>query len=132
MEIKYLYKIIQIRLEPTNPVLQVYILVHLTNVLVGNGSLKRTIYGYIWGIIFTCSTYYRVMFFCLFMYFTLSGWIYIMLLKIIFCINTQRMCTNANNIGKVNVEMQTKSDKVELLPNHFLSWNKWINVFSSS
>ena len=35
--------------------------VHLTNVLIENGSLKRTIYCYIWGITFTCSTYYRVM-----------------------------------------------------------------------
>ena len=33
----------------------------MTNVIIGNGSLKLTIYCYIWGIIFTCSTYYRVL-----------------------------------------------------------------------
>jgi len=46
-----------------NPVLQAYVRVHLTNVLIGNGSLKRTIYCYICyiDIILTCSTYYRVM-----------------------------------------------------------------------
>ena len=88
MEIKYLYKIIQIRLKPTNPVLQVYILVHLTNVLIGNGSLKRTIYGYIWGIIFTCSTCYPVMLliFCLFTYFILSRSIYNSLTEIEVCV----------------------------------------------
>ena len=53
MEIKCLCKIIQIWLEPTNPVLQAYVRVHLTNVLIDNGSLKRPIYVYIWGIIFT-------------------------------------------------------------------------------
>ena len=56
-------KIIQIWLEPSNPLLQVYVRVHLTNGVAGNGVLKRTIYYYIWGIIFTCSTYYRVMLF---------------------------------------------------------------------
>ena len=67
MEVKCLCKIIQIWLEPTTPVLQAYVRVHLTNVLIPNGSLKRTIYCYFWGIIFTCSTYYRVMLlvFCL-------------------------------------------------------------------
>ena len=48
-------------IEPTTPVIQAYVCVHLTNVLIDNVSLKRTIYCYIWGIIFTCSTYYRVM-----------------------------------------------------------------------
>jgi len=38
-----------------------YVRITLTNVVVGNGSLNRTIYCYIWDIIFTCSTYYRVM-----------------------------------------------------------------------
>ena len=50
MEIKYLCKIIQIWLEPTTPVIQAYVCVHLTNVFIGNIS----------GIIFTWSTYYRV------------------------------------------------------------------------
>ena len=68
-------KIIQIWLEPSNPLLQAYVRVHLTNVLFDTGSLKRTIYYYIWDIIFTCSTYYRVM--LLFTYFTLSRSIYI-------------------------------------------------------
>ena len=45
-------------LEPTTPVLQAYI--HLTNVSIGTGILKRTIYGCISGIILTCCTYYRV------------------------------------------------------------------------
>ena len=53
-----MYPVIQvyIRVHLTN----IYIRVHLTNVLIGNGSQKRTIYCYIWGIIFTCSSYYRV------------------------------------------------------------------------
>ena len=46
-----------------NLILQAYVRVHLTNVLFDNGSLKRTIYCYIWGIIFTCFTYYRVLVF---------------------------------------------------------------------
>ena len=60
MEKKCLCKIIQIRLEPTTLVLQAYVRVHLTNVLIGNGSLKQTIYGYFSGIIFTCSTCYCI------------------------------------------------------------------------
>ena len=47
----------------TIPGLQTHVRVHLTNVLIGNGSLEWTIYWFIWDIIFTCSTYYRVMLF---------------------------------------------------------------------
>jgi len=50
-----------------NKIVQIWLHVSLrpcplmTNVLISTGSLKRTIYCYIWGIIFICSTYYRVM-----------------------------------------------------------------------
>ena len=40
MEIKFVCNIIQVWLEPTTPVLQAYVCVHLTNVLIVNGSLK--------------------------------------------------------------------------------------------
>ena len=57
---------IQVCLERRTSGSQAYVRVHLANVLIGNRSLKRAIYGYIWGIKFTCSTYYRVivLFFC--------------------------------------------------------------------
>ena len=49
--IKKKIKKIQTWLEPRTSALQSYVHVHLTNVLIGNGSLKRTIYCYIWDII---------------------------------------------------------------------------------
>ena len=52
-------KLIQAWLK--TPVLQACVCVHLTNILISNTCLKRTIYCYIWGIILTCSTYYCVM-----------------------------------------------------------------------
>ena len=36
MEVKCLCKIIKIWLEPTAPILQAYVRVHMTNVLIGN------------------------------------------------------------------------------------------------